>query len=169
VPPDTAAVIGSAAAADRAVTDLGQVYRDQGQRLWRSVLAYCGDRWIAEDAVAEAFAQAIRRGDGVRAPERWVWTAAFRIAAGALKDRRRAGQLAAEAARPDPEPPWDLIAALGALPDRQRASIVLHDYAGYSASEIARMLGSTPPAVRMHLTRGRRRLRAALEGGDDDE
>jgi DNA-directed RNA polymerase specialized sigma24 family protein len=169
VPPHSGAVIGRATGDRRAVADLEQVYRDNGPRLWRSVLAYCGDRWIADDAVAEAFAQAIRRGEGLRTPERWVWTAAFKIAAGALKERRQTEALATEGGSPDPEPPWDLIDALAELPDRQRASVVLHHYAGYSAFEIARMLGSTPPAIRMHLTRGRRRLRAALEGGDDGE
>ena len=145
---------------------LEQVYREHGDRLWRSVLAYCGDRSVADDAVAEAFAQAIRRGDGIRAPERWVWKAAFRIAAGNLKERRRTEPIGAEPLRSDPEPPWDLIEALRALPDQQRACVVLHHSAGYPTAEIARVLGSTPPSVRMNLTRGRRRLRTALEGGD---
>jgi hypothetical protein len=35
-------------------TDLEQLYRDQGDRLWRAILAYAGDRRIADDAVAEA-------------------------------------------------------------------------------------------------------------------
>jgi RNA polymerase sigma-70 factor (ECF subfamily) len=145
---------------------LEQVYREHGDRLWRSVLAYCGDRSVADDAVAEAFAQAIRRGDGIHDPERWVWKSAFRIAAGNLKERRRTEPIGAEPAGSDPEPAWDLIEALKALPDRQRACVVLHHYAGYPTAEIARVLGVTPPSVRMNLTRGRRRLRTALEGGD---
>jgi hypothetical protein len=44
---------------------------------------------VANDAVAEAFAQAIRRGDEVRDPLRWVTKAAYRIAAGELQLRRR--------------------------------------------------------------------------------
>jgi RNA polymerase sigma-70 factor (ECF subfamily) len=65
----------------------------------------------------------------------------------------------------NPEPAWDLIDALGRLTDRQRACLVLHYYAGYSSVEIARMTDSTPPAVRMHLSRGRRRLDSILRGG----
>jgi RNA polymerase sigma-70 factor (ECF subfamily) len=155
--------VGSTASA------LEQVYRKHGAPLWRSVLAFSGDRSVADDAVAEAFAQALRRGGDLRTPERWVWRAAFRIAAGDLKNRRRTEPLAIEPRRSDPEPPWDLIDALAALPEQQRACVVLHHYAGYSTTEIARVLGSTPPAVRMQLTRGRRRLRAALEGGDGHE
>jgi RNA polymerase sigma-70 factor (ECF subfamily) len=142
------------------------VYREHGDRLWRSILAYSGDRSVADDAVAEAFAQAIRRGNDLRSPERWVWKAAFRIAAGALQERRRTTPIAQDPGASDPEPPWELIDALSGLSAQQRACLVLHHYAGYPTAEIARMLGSTSPAVRMHLTRGRRRLRAALEGGD---
>ena len=48
------------------VTDLGRVervYREQGSRMVRTLFAFARDRDIAEDAVAEAFAQVIRRGD----------------------------------------------------------------------------------------------------------
>ena len=41
------------------------------------------------DAVAEVFAQAARRGTAIEDIGRWVWKAAFRIAAGMLADRRR--------------------------------------------------------------------------------
>jgi DNA-directed RNA polymerase specialized sigma24 family protein len=44
--------------------------------------------------------------------------------------------------------------------------LVLHYYAGYRASDIARITGSTPGGVWMSLSRGRRRLREVLE--DDD-
>src|SRR4030095_4459457 len=61
-----------------------RLYRERGDRIWRGLLAFAGDPEVASDAVAEAFAQVLRRGDEVRDPERWVWRAAFRIAAGAL-------------------------------------------------------------------------------------
>lgn len=48
------------------------LYREHGAHLWRSVLLYSGDPEIASDAVAEAFAQAIRRGDEVHNPLAWV-------------------------------------------------------------------------------------------------
>jgi len=43
---------------------------------------------------------------------------------------------------------------------------VLHDYAGYPASEIASIIGSTAPAVFVHLSRARKRLRTLLEVDD---
>jgi hypothetical protein len=64
-------------------------YRREAPRLWRALMLYSGDRDIASDAVAEAFAQLLGRGAAVRDPRAWVWRAAFRIAAGDLKRRRR--------------------------------------------------------------------------------
>ena len=65
------------------------------------------------------------------------------------------------------EPARDLVVALGALSERQRAAVVLHDAAGYPAREVARIVGSTEAAVRVHLMRGRRRLRELLKEDDD--
>jgi RNA polymerase sigma-70 factor (ECF subfamily) len=134
--------------------------------MWRALTAFSGSREIAHDAVAEAFAQAAGRGDAIRSPERWVWKAAYRIAAGELKQRGGVLPLSGDAPIVDNEPAWELRAALGCLPSRQRAALVLHYYAGYSAGEIAWMVGSTPGGVWMSLSRGRRRLREVLEGDD---
>src|SRR6266566_9901794 len=68
---------------------LKNVYEDEGARLWRAVYLYSADREIASDAVAEAFAQALRRGSALHTPERWVWRTAFRIARGELKRRSK--------------------------------------------------------------------------------
>ena len=65
--------------------ELESLYREQGARMWRSVLAFAGDPEVASDAVAEGFAQALRRGHKIRDPERWLWRSIFRIAAGELK------------------------------------------------------------------------------------
>lgn len=145
------------------------VYRAHAQRLWNSIRAYAGDASIADDAVAEAFAQALGRGDAIRDPERWVWRAAFRIAAGQLKERRRFGE-------PDPAAgagtyeldgvSADITDALARLPEGQRAAVVLHYYADLRVSDVARVLGSTTPAVKVALMRARRRLRSLLEMTD---
>lgn len=146
-----------------------RLYRERGDRIWRGVLAFAGDPEVANDAVAEAFAQVLRRGDEVRDPERWIWRAAFRIAAGDLKDRRRTVETAASIGSYEmEEPARDLVVALGALSERQRASLVLHDAAGFTAREVAKIVGSTEAAVRVHLMRGRRRLRELLEDEEDD-
>ncbi|MGH2652871.1 MAG: RNA polymerase sigma factor [Actinomycetota bacterium] len=144
-----------------------RLYREQVERLWRSVVLFAGDREVANDAVAEAFAQLLHRGGEVRAPDRWVWRAAFRIAAGELKARRRP-PLPLPEPDPAPETPIDLLGMLGRLSPKQRSSVVLHHYAGYSVREVAAIVGSTPSAVGVHLHRARRRLRELLKEEDDD-
>jgi RNA polymerase sigma-70 factor, ECF subfamily len=145
---------------------LERLYRTDGDRLWRAVLAFAADREVAADAVAEAFAQALRRGDAIRDPARWVWRAAFRIAAGELQRRRRAAPREERWYGMDEETA-ELMEALRRMPAKQRAAVVLHHAGGYPAREVAAIIGSTPAAVRVHLSRGRRRLRALLEVDDD--
>ena len=145
---------------------LERVFREQSPRMWRALTAFCGSRDIAQEAVAEAFAQAAGRGGAIRSPERWVWKTAYRIAAGELKQWGSVVPLSGDAPIVENEPAWELRSALRCLPSRQRAALVLHYYAGYRASDIARITGSTPGGVWMSLSRGRRRLREVLE--DDD-
>jgi RNA polymerase sigma-70 factor (ECF subfamily) len=145
---------------------LERVYEEEGARLWRAVYLYAADREVASDAVAEAFAQALRRGNELRSPERWVWRTAFRIAAGELKRRRNEHGLWTDAGYEIPEETAELLAALPRISPKQRAAIVLHYHAGYSLKEVADIIGSTPAAVGVHLHRGRKRLRELL--GEDD-
>lgn len=145
---------------------LDRLYREQAPRMWRALTAFSGSREIAQDAVAEAFAQAIRRGDGIHSPARWLWKAAYRIAAGELQRRSALVSLAFDEPTEDDEPAWELRSALRELPEQQRAALVLHYYAGYPASEIAQITGSTPASVWMSLSRGRRRMRRMLEVAD---
>lgn len=141
------------------------LYRSDGARLWSAVRGYTGDRGITDDAVAEAFAQLLRRGDEVRNPGAWVWATAFRVAARELQQR--------QATVPDPpDTPYDpamsdqrVLSAIARLSDRQRASVVLHYYADRPVKEVADLLGSTTAAVSVHLFRARKNLRDLL--GDD--
>jgi RNA polymerase sigma-70 factor, ECF subfamily len=151
---------------ERAEQRLERVYREDGARLWRAVLLASGNREVADDAVAEAFAQALRRGPAIRDPAAWVWRAAFRLAAGELKERGRMVTFEEEPMSGLPEPFVDLWRALARLPLKQRASVVLADYAGWSHREIAKALGSSVSAVGVHVHRARKRLRDLLE--DDD-
>jgi DNA-directed RNA polymerase specialized sigma24 family protein len=150
-----------------AAPELERLYREEGSRLWRALVAFAGDREVASDAVAEAFAQALRRGGDLRDPQRWIWRAAFRIAAGELKDRRRFGATLVDPGYDMPEPPARLIAGLALLSPNQRAALVLHYYAGYPTKDIARIIGASPATVRVHLSQGRKRLRRILEELDD--
>jgi RNA polymerase sigma-70 factor, ECF subfamily len=147
-------------------SEFERVYREQGDRIWRAVLLSTGDREVANDAVGEAFAQALRRGDAIRSPERWVWRTAFRIAAAEMKHNRETSQSPADPEYEVGSETAELLAALQRISPKQRASIVLHYHAGYSLKEIAEIIGSTPSAVGVHIHRGRKRLRELLGDGD---
>ena len=56
-----------------------------------------------------------------------------------------------------------VVAALRALPERQREAIVLRYYAELSEAEIAEAMGISRGAVKSHTARGMATLRAALE------
>jgi RNA polymerase sigma-70 factor (ECF subfamily) len=142
------------------------VYRQDGDRLWRALCAFAGNEDVASDAVAEAFAQALRRGTAIRDVRNWVWRSAFRLAAGDLK--RQSGLLHGpmpDGATHDLHPDEGLLTALQGLTPQQRAVIVLHYYADCPVREIARRTGINQLAVRAHLSRGRKHLRVLL--GDE--
>ncbi|MEA2522723.1 MAG: polymerase sigma-70 factor, subfamily [Actinomycetota bacterium] len=143
-------------------------YRAQGDKLWRALVLFSGDREIASDSVAEAFAQALRRGEEIRDVEAWVWRTGFAVARGELKRR---GALSPDVPDlpADAEPDTvDLVRALATLSPKQRGAAVLHHYAGYSNKETADILGTTAAAVGVHLERARARLKERLEDRDDD-
>jgi RNA polymerase sigma-70 factor, ECF subfamily len=143
------------------------LYREHGAHLWRGVVLFAGDLEIANDAVAEAFAQAINRGDELRSPIAWITKAAYRIAAGELKARRLVGYPLVDAPHHDmPEQTLRLADALAQLSPKQRAAALLHFRDGYTLAETAEIIGSTTAAVGVHLHRARKRLIDLL--GDDD-
>jgi RNA polymerase sigma-70 factor (ECF subfamily) len=146
--------------------EVESVYRQDGDRLWRALYAFAGNTEVASDAVAEAFAQALRRGSAIKDVRAWVWRSAFRLAAGDLKRQSSLsrGPLP-EGAFQDSHADGQLLAALQNLTPQQRAVIVLHYYADCPVSEISRRTGINPLAVRAHLSRGRKHLRVLL--GDD--
>jgi RNA polymerase sigma-70 factor (ECF subfamily) len=55
-----------------------------------------------------------------------------------------------------------LRAALDTLPERERVAVILRDIEGYTAGEVAGILGTSEATVRSQASRGRVRLREAL-------
>ena len=157
---------------DAAVAEETNVDRVRGAyeathaRLWRAVLAFSGSREVTDDAVAEAFAQVLRRGDEVRDVEAWVWRSAFAIARGELAHRSFGGPApAVEVGEPMPEPAVDLMRALGRLPAGDRELLVLVHIGGWAPSELAEITGTSASTVRVRLHRANKRARAIFEGG----
>lgn len=144
--------------------DLEILFQESAPSLWRAIYGFAGGRrHLAEDAVAEAFARAIEHADRIREPLPWIYRTAFRLASRELQRERRALPPA-----PDPVPGLDpveiqaIVHALAELSPNQRAAVLLHDEEGFTAPEVARLLGMAAATVRVHLFRGRRRLRVLL-------
>ena len=142
-----------------------KLYRAEGLKMWRALVGATGDREIANDAVAEAFARALHHAGAIHDLSAWTWKVAFRIAASearredALQDNLEAGS------GPSGDVP-ELVMALRRLPQNQREAVVLHDYADRPTAEVAAILGCSRATVHVHLSRGRRRLRELLEVTD---
>ena len=138
------------------------------------LLGYCR-RFLpearAEDVVQQALVNAyaaIRQGDGELRLRAWLYRIAHNTALNALRDRGlRHEQLSEQidgVERPDQalERRQDLretVAAVQALPERQRDALVLRELEGRSYEEIAAELGVSDGAVRQLLNRARTRLR----------
>jgi RNA polymerase sigma-70 factor, ECF subfamily len=143
-------------------------YREQGARLWRALRAFSGDPEIASDALGEAFAQAIGRGDEVRDPGAWIWRVSFVLARAELSRRPHVPLGSTDQPYLPSDHILEVVEALRAIGEKQRLAIVLHDYADRPTEEIAKVLGCTRATVHVHLSAGRRRLRALLEEEDDE-
>jgi len=146
-----------------------EAYETQHVRLWRAVAVWSGSSEVADEALAETFAQLLRRGDAVEDPVAWAWRSAFRIAAAELQRWRadahhEVGEVSLPAGQS--ELVIDLMRALQHLSDQQRACVVLCDLLGYSAEEAGDLLHTSAAAVRVQRMRARRRLRARLEVND---
>jgi RNA polymerase sigma-70 factor (ECF subfamily) len=132
---------------------------------------------VADDAVAEAFARLIQAGETVRRPFPWLFRIAFRIAAAELRDTGRSDSEPAEDRTPrpaaGPETEGELLAhvlwALRALSPAQRAAVFLHYQADLPVREVATRMGTSVAAVKVHLFRGRARLRDLLGTKEDDD
>ncbi len=149
--------------------DVESVYREHGERLWRSLFAWTGgDRELADDAVAESFPRLIEHADSVRQPVGWLYRTAFRLV---LAERRRARGVPEPPASPRSMPAdlLEVVDALRRLSPSQRAAIVLRYEADLSNREIARAMETSEAAVRVHLYRGRSRLRELLGSEESDD
>jgi RNA polymerase sigma-70 factor (ECF subfamily) len=142
--------------------DFDRLFREDGPGVWRTIYAFTGGRRdVAEEAVAEAFARALQHAPGIRDPVAWIYRTAFRIARDELRRDARHG-VAVDTVAEDAAGTGELLRALRRLSPNQRAAIVLRYEADLSVDEVARRMGIASPTVRVHLHRGRARLRELL-------
>lgn len=141
-------------------------YRSVHLRLWKALHAFTGDAELASDAEAEAFAQALRRGDAVEDVEAWVWRSAFRIASGLLASRSSDRTAVEGVASPTPSMS-EFFALLGGLSQQQRACVALRYVGEYTSVEIGELLGTSAGTVRVQLSRAHTVLRDLLREAEN--
>jgi RNA polymerase sigma-70 factor (ECF subfamily) len=148
-----------------------------GRLAYRVALRLTGNHHDAEDVAQESLVLAWQQLPGFKGDSSystWLYRIVTRRALNRITRTRLAdsldllGDLASSAQEPGREVERDLTvdavtAAVAALPPPQRVAIVLHHFEGLPNDEIARITGSTVPAVRSHLYRGRRTLTKTLE------
>ncbi|MGQ4385107.1 SigE family RNA polymerase sigma factor [Streptomyces sp. SAS_270] len=142
----------------------------------RAVLAAVGDRQLAEDLVAEAFARAWASWPRVRghpAPRAWVVRTALNTRVSWWRRRRHEVALEGrDAETPGPDPAGldpTLLALLRGLPRRQREVIALRVFLDLDTATTARTLGIAPGTVTAHLSRAVATLRGHLVTLDHPE
>lgn len=160
-------LVGRAARGDREA--LAEIVAQHDSDMRRLCYFMCGDVTVVEDAVQDAWLQAIQKLGTLRDPSRvrpWLLSIAANQLRGSLRRRRleRNTQIVLRRV----EPPtvagaieWvDLTAALSHLSVEQRELVALRYVLGFDASEIAQMDGSvSPTGVRTRLKRAMDRLR----------
>jgi RNA polymerase sigma-70 factor (sigma-E family) len=156
--------------------DFADFYRHARDGCLRAVYAACGDRALAEDLTAEAFARAYaswRKVSQHPAPRAWVVRTALNTHVSWWRRRRRevAWDAEADPASDEPGLPVDaqVMAALKALPRRQREVVALRIFLDLDTEATARTLGIAPGTVTAHLSRATAALRESLAPNREQE
>jgi RNA polymerase sigma-70 factor (ECF subfamily) len=154
-------------------------YEDALPRVYRYLLARCGDQSLAEEATQEAFVEAIRarrKFEGRSDPVTWICTIGRnRLADHVRRDHREAARhLRLVDAHADRETgAWgysdvreDVERALGTLSREQRLAMTLRYLDDLHVREIAGLLRRSESATESLLSRARESFRRAYEGSD---
>lgn len=176
--PDERTLIARTVAGDR--LSARTLYDRHARRVHRLVFRICGDEELAcdlvQDVFVRAFAQLVAfRGDS--AFTTWLHRIAVTTALNQMRKvkRIRAHEEAmgdedvhaAPAREADPDLKVRLHAAIDALPEGLRMTVLLHDLEGYTHGEIGTMLGVAEGTSKARLFEARAKLRVALRDFDD--
>ena len=145
------------------------------ESLRRFLLSLCNDAALADDIAQDALVNAYVASGSFRGASRFsTWL--FRIAYNCFIDRMRGRRLQtaplespAAQAVPGPEAAdgrfrhEDLHRAIGMLPDKERAALLLFYMEDKPVKEVAAILEMPAGSVRAYLTRGRQHVKEYLE------
>ena len=156
------------------------LYDRHARRVHRLVFRICGDEELACDLVQDVFVRAFAQLAGFRGDSAFT-TWLHRIAVTtALNQMRKVKRIqaheeamgdedvhAAPAREADPDLKVRLHAAIDALSEGLRMTVLLHDLEGYTHAEIGTMLGVAEGTSKARLFEARAKLRVALKDFDD--
>jgi RNA polymerase sigma-70 factor (sigma-E family) len=167
--------LGRADVTDGGPVDVAAMFDAEAASLTRLARFYVDDKTAAEDLVQEAFIRFARHQGRLREPDR---AAAYlrSIVINLARDHNRRGFVSwrhRPPAQPDAPSAADtaeeraerdaVVAALKALPRRQRDCLTLRYYYDMPVAEIATTLGVSVNTVKTHLQRGLETLGTTLE------
>jgi len=162
-------VARQASGAEDVSRTVAALYQEHYLSLVRLAVLLVSDLATAEEIVQEAFADVHgtwRALPGHDAALRYLRRSLIRRTRSADQLRAVAGIPAADqaAGSQQADPEAGLLAALRALPAREREVLVLRYFADLPEAEIAVLTGMRIPVVRTYATRGMSSLRAGLPG-----
>jgi RNA polymerase sigma-70 factor, ECF subfamily len=147
-------------------------------RLHRYCARMVGSVFDGEDVLQETLmkaAAALPAAGNLEKAESWLFTIAHNTALDSLRRRKRQAEVILEDDSQElPNTPPEAeswvaatasLATLMQLPVLQRSAVVLTDVLEYSLSEVVDILGTTLPAVKAALHRGRVRLKSLANAG----
>ncbi len=161
--------------------EVGRIFREESGRSVAALIRVFGDIDVAEDAVQDAFAVALRKwtGDGLPPnPGAWITTTARNRAIDRLRRESRGRELLSEAAvlsrgndnpgSPEREGPVQddrlrliFTCCHPALSTEAQVALTLRLLGGVSTKEVARSFLVTEPAMAQRLARAKRKIKAA--------
>ena len=150
-----------------------EMYQEHCQTVYRVAFTYMKNSYDAEDAVQETFARLIRSRERFRSREKekaWLIVTVSNVCKDMLRRHYRSDR-ALEDYQYLAAPPHEIdetMEAILRLPEKYKTAVYLFYYEGYTAREIARMLGEKPNTVSSRIGRARLLLKTMLGGGFDD-
>lgn len=153
------------------LADFGAFYELTYSTAYRTAFAIIGESALAADAVQDAYLSAFRQRDRFRgdsSAETWLIRIVVNAAISASRRQRiRWVEPVAHPAHDGDEARTaerlSVVAALQALPSKERAAVVLRFYLDYDYATIARCLDTSTGTVGSWLSRATARLRPLLE------
>ena len=147
--------------------------------LLRTCYVILRDYALAEDAVQETFIKAYKAAGSFRGDcgeKTWL----MQIAMNTCRDMKRRAWFRRVDRRITPEQlpeasvpfePLDdgIIQSIMRLPYKEKEVLLLYYYQDMTLNEIGQSLGLSVSTISTRLTRARKKLKMALEGGEDDE